>query len=236
MQMNKVCIVTGASQGIGKATAAYFAERGWSVVNLSRNLCELENVTNLTVDFSQPDWEQACQQDLLNTVQTAEQICLVHNSAVLYKDRIDDLPSAQLRRALEINVVAPAILNQCLLPVMQSGSAIIYVGSTLAEKAVAQTASYVISKHALVGMMRATCQDLAGRDITTACVCPGFTDTEMLRSHIGHDANLLRAIEQSVSGQRLIHPSEIAATIYCCATQPVLNGAVLHANLGQLET
>ena len=41
--------------------------------------------------------------------------------------------------------------------------------------------SYVVSKHALVGMMRATCQDLAGREIHTACICPGFTDTEMFR-------------------------------------------------------
>eukprot|EP01043_Picozoa_sp_COSAG02_P056833 COSAG02_NODE_6801_length_3352_cov_170.007378_3_plen_92_part_00 len=52
-----------------------------------------------------------------------------------------------------------------------------FVGSTLSEKAVANTASYVTAKHAMVGLMRATCQDLAAAaaPVHTALVCPGFT-------------------------------------------------------------
>jgi NAD(P)-dependent dehydrogenase (short-subunit alcohol dehydrogenase family) len=116
---------------------------------------------------------------------------------------------------------------------MKPGSAIIYVGSTLSEKAVPGSYTYVTTKHAMVGMMRATCQDLAGRDIHTACICPGFTDTEMLRQHVQEEfMDLVRATS---TFNRLIHPEEIAETIFWAATNPVINGAVVHANLGQVE-
>ncbi|MEX2366607.1 MAG: SDR family oxidoreductase, partial [Pseudohongiellaceae bacterium] len=125
--------------------------------------------------------------------------------------------------------------NQLLIPKMQSGSSIIYVGSTLSEKAVANTYSYVVSKHAMVGMMRSTCQDLAGRQIHTACICPGFTDTEMLRTHVGNDNEVLEAIASGSTFGRLIKPEEIADTIWFSANNPVINGALIHANLGQVE-
>ncbi len=95
--------------------------------------------------------------------------------------------------------------------------------------------SYVISKHALVGLMRATCQDLATREIHTACICPGFTDTEMLRTHVGEDSGVLDAIAAMNPFGRLIEPREIAESILFAAQHPVINGAVLHANLGQIE-
>ena len=84
-------------------------------------------------------------------------------------------------------------------------------------------------------MMRATCQDLAGSGIHTACVCPGFTDTEMLRAHVGDDPEILKSIAGTTTFGRLVEPSEIAATIQFAANNPVINGAVLHANLGQVE-
>ena len=116
---------------------------------------------------------------------------------------------------------------------MPSGSSILYVGSTLAEKAVPNSYSYVVTKHALIGMMRATCQDLAGRGIHTACICPGFTDTEMLRAHVPDEA--MDAVRGLSAYGRLIEPSEIAHTLHWAAESPVINGAVLHANLGQVE-
>ncbi len=118
---------------------------------------------------------------------------------------------------------------------MGSGSAIVYVGSTLGEKAVAGSCAYVVSKHALLGLMRATCQDLAGRGIHTACVCPGFTDTEMLRAHVGQDPGILASLARGMTFGRLIEPGEVARTILFCAENPVINGAVIHANLGQVE-
>jgi NAD(P)-dependent dehydrogenase (short-subunit alcohol dehydrogenase family) len=85
-------------------------------------------------------------------------------------------------------------------------------------------------------MMKATCQDLSGKQIHTACVCPGFTDTEMLREHVGHQQEVLTDIASASTFGRLIDPSEIAETIMFAARSPVINGAVMHCNLGQKES
>ncbi|MET0405622.1 MAG: SDR family oxidoreductase, partial [Cystobacter sp.] len=146
------------------------------------------------------------------------------------------LDAEQLRQVLEVNVVAPASLNRLVRGHLTEGSSILYVGSTLSEKAVRGAASYVTSKHALVGLMRATCQDLVGTRVHTACICPGFTDTEMLREHVGAGEEVRAKLAAMVTFNRLIAPEEIADVLWRCAEMPVLNGAVLHANLGQLES
>ena len=167
-------------------------------------------------------------------LQQADEIVLIHNASRLSNDSAVETPSQALREVIEINLVAPNSLNYLIIPFMKPGSSIIYVGSTLSEKAVPGSYSYVLTKHGLVGMMRATCQDLAGRGIHTACVCPGFTDTEMLRQHVPDDA--MEAVRGMSAYNRLIDPNEIADTLYWSATNPVINGAVLHANLGQVES
>ncbi|MGV0036418.1 MAG: SDR family oxidoreductase [Candidatus Azotimanducaceae bacterium WSBS_2022_MAG_OTU7] len=82
---------------------------------------------------------------------------LVHNAARLTSEtvRSDDIDN--FRCVIDINVIAPQILNAALLPKMNAGSSIVYVGSTLSEKAVPNSYSYVVTKHAMIGMMRATC-------------------------------------------------------------------------------
>ena len=62
---------------------------------------------------------------------------------------------------------------------------------------------------------------------------PGFTDTEMLRAHVPPEA--MDAVRSMSAFNRLIDPGEIAATLYWAATAPVINGSVVHANLGQIE-
>ena len=118
---------------------------------------------------------------------------------------------------------------------MKSGSSILYVSSTLGEKGVANTCSYVSSKHAQIGLMKASCQDLFGSGIHTAAICPGFTDTEMLRDHVGNDAEVLDYFAGLSAFNRLLAPEEIANTLWFCANTPAINGSVIHANLGQLE-
>lgn len=233
--MNKCLLITGASKGIGYATAQRFVEQGCLVVNISRSPCSIAAVTNLQIDLTTPDWEQANTAAILAAVGTPEQLCVVHNSALLEKDNIKDLNADRLRNVLELNVVAAVLLNQIVFDTMNPGSSVIYVGSTLGTKAVANACSYVTSKHALIGLMRATCQDLAGSMIHTACVCPGFTKTEMLREHLGNDEQVYATIAAGVTHKRLIEPVEIADTIYFCAQTPVINGAVLDANLGQIQ-
>lgn len=233
--MNRCAVITGASRGIGKATAELFLELGYRVINVSRSSCDIDQVVNISVDMMAPGWETGCGEPLLAAVGDPESLVLIHNAALLEKDTIDDVNTDAMRRVMELNVVAPVVLHQLLRHKMQAGSSLIYVSSTLGKKAVSNSCSYVTSKHALIGLMKSTCQDMAGTGIHTVAVCPGFTDTEMLRSHIGHAPEVEQSIAAEVTMGRLIDPSEIASTIAFCAHNPVLNGAVLDANLGQVE-
>lgn len=232
----KAAIITGASVGIGSATAALFVEGGFSVYNLSRRPCPVDGVHNIACDLSNSDSINAACQGLRESLATGGQIALIHNASQMRKDSVRDCDNADLRAVLETNVVAINALNTQLLPLMGENSSLMYVGSTLSEKAVAGSFSYVLSKHAQLGMMRATTQDLMGSGIHTAMICPGFTDTEMLRTHLGPDPAVASAIASMNSFNRLILPSEIAALIYWAHHNPVINGAVLHANLGQKES
>ena len=230
----KTLIITGASSGIGLQTADTFAKQGYTVVNLSRRRCPLDSVQHINCDLSQSGFLDAITGQLTPTLSESEEIVLIHNASRLTSDTALETPSKQLRDVLEINVVAVNTLNYFIIPYMGENSAILYVGSTLGEKAVPGSYSYVVSKHAMIGMMRATCQDMAGRNVHTACVCPGFTDTEMLRAHVPADA--MDAVSRMSAYGRLIAPQEIADTLLWCATHPVINGAVIHANLGQVES
>lgn len=233
--MNRRLVITGASSGIGEAVASRFQREGWSLINISRRPCPIAGVTNLLCDLSFPGAIEALRAPLEAQLDPVGTLCLVHNAGSMETDRIDNLPEANLRSALEVTILSASALNQMLIPWMAPGSSILYIGSTLAEKAVAGVASYVIAKHALAGMMRATCQDLAGEGIHTCMICPGFTDTPPLRTLIATHPRLLDGIKDLSAFGRLIAPEEIAATIACAADSPVLNGALIHANLGQRE-
>lgn len=234
--MSNVLIITGASRGIGLATAELFLADGFRVFNLSRSRAPLQDIEHIDIDLSGQDWEERVRKQLLPVLGSAAQIALVHNAGAIIKDSLVDFSEADFRRVMEVNVVAPARLTHLLLPHMRAGSSIVYVGSTLGEMAVPNSCAYVTSKHALIGLMRSTCQDLAGSGIHTACVCPGFTDTEMLRAHVGNSEEVLQAIAAGVAQKRLIHPDEIARTIHFCARNAVINGSVIHANLGQVQS
>ena len=233
--MTKRVIITGASAGIGAEAARRFLADGWSVTNLSRRPSPVDGVESIACDFSDPAAVADACSSLAPLAASAERVVLVHNSSLLLNDVVGEVSDADFLRVMQINLAAPNALNRAVLPAMRAGSAVIYVGSTLAEKAVPGSYTYVTSKHAIIGMMRATCQDLAGRGIHTACVCPGFTDTEMLRSHIGTDPETESAVASMSAFGRLIRPEEIAESIHWAATNPVINGSVIHANLGQVE-
>ena len=232
--MKRVVIITGASRGIGYNTALKFHDRGWDVINLARTACKHPFVKNIQVDLSHITWPQKIGSELRSMLTNYHNICIVHNAAILQKDSIYTLEANRFAQVLQLNVIAPQQLNQLLLPLMPKASAIIYVASTLATIGVPSTASYIASKHALLGLMRATLHDLADSGIHTVCICPGCTDTEMLHTHAQHDPAAIAAKARLAAFNRLVQPEEIADTIYFASTQPVLNGSVIHANLGQL--
>ena len=204
--MIDICIITGASAGIGLSTAETFLTSGYTVINLSRRPCPAGNVINISCDLSEQNFLDDIADHLMEHLSKANKISLIHNASRLENDTVQETSTSDFRKILEINVLAPNTLNGFVLPHMQAGSSILYVGSTLSEKAVPGSFSYVTTKHATIGMMRATCQDLAGSQIHTACICPGFTDTEMLRAHVPDEA--MESISAMSAFGRLVEPTD----------------------------
>ena len=235
--MSQLAIITGASSGIGAACAKLFRAAGREVVNVSRRTCPVDGVTNVLADLA----DTAALASLTSRLQhiiddySPTDICIVHNAALMLSDTAQQCDDDALLRVLQVNVTAINAINRQLLPSLPRDSSILIVGSTLSEKAVPGAFSYIVSKHAQIGLMRATCQDLMGTGIHTALICPGFTDTEMLRNHIGNDALVIESISQMNSFGRLVQPEEIARLIVWAHDNPAINGAALHANLGQVE-
>ncbi|MEL7310072.1 MAG: SDR family oxidoreductase [Pseudomonadota bacterium] len=232
--MSKAAVITGASAGIGYATANRLVASGYSVINLSRRPANIEGVESIAVDLCQPVSASVVKR-LTQSLSMADQSTIIHCAGLLGSDHATSVERDAIERSLAVNITAPAVLNQQLIPALKAGSSIVFVGSTLGDKAVQGAFSYVTSKHAVNGMMRATCQDLIGTGIHTAVVSPGFTDTEMLRDHVGNDQSILDALAENVTMGRLITPNEIASAIQFCVENPVINGSVIHANLGQIE-
>ncbi len=236
--MSPLAILTGASSGIGAAAAEQFIDQGYSVINISRRDCPVPGVETLHTDLADTASLTGTCDTLTARLQAqngAAPVCLVHNASLMLKDRCDTTEDSALIEAISVNVLSINTLNRSLLTAMPQGSSVLYVGSTLSEKAVAGAFSYIVSKHAQLGMMRATCQDLMGRGIHTALICPGFTDTSMLRQHVGNDEGVLESLGAMNSFGRLVSPIEIAELILWVHQHPVVNGSVMHGNLGQIE-
>ena len=233
--MNKFLIITGGSSGIGYAAASLFQKENYKVINLSRSEIRLKDAFHIPVDLSRSSWQEDASESFKNLLTDADQISLIHNASKMQSDNVEHFDLKELRDVFEVNLIGPSILNQMIIPYMRKGSSILYVGSTLSEKAVPQMASYVTTKHGMIGMMRSTCQDLFGRFIHTACICPGATETEMLQEYVQGNNEALDMMASTLSENRLISPEEIASTLLFSAQNSVINGSIIHANLGILS-
>ena len=230
----RLAIITGASSGIGLSTAELFLEHQYQVINVSRRETENENIIDIKCNLAYESTITDLVDSLIPYLSEAKEVCLVHNACKSSSDTADDCDIDALKMSLAVNVLAPSMLNKGVLHLMPPTSSVIYIGSTLSEKAVSNSYTYVTTKHATTGMMKATCQDLANKNIHTACICPGFTDTEMLNKHIP-DESVRNQVCKNNGFNRLIQPIEIAKLILWAHQNPVINGSMLHVNLGQLE-
>lgn len=228
-------VLTGGSAGIGLAIATRARADGRRVINLSRRTCPVEGVINLEVDLADAVAVAGAITRVQALLGAPGRVHLIHNAACCFSDAITGFDPRACEQTMRINVVTPAELSAGLLPRMAAGSSIIFIGSTLSEKGVPGRLSYVASKHALVGLLRATVQDLFGAGIHAVCVCPGFVDTELL-DPIRGDPEVMQAIMNIASFGRLLRPDEIADIVAFALERPSLNGAIIHANLGQRES
>lgn len=234
--MKKTLIITGASAGIGFAIAQEFLEKGFEVINLSRNPCSLQGVKNYKVDLSEMSDLTKFSSDLKKLFSSKQKITLIHNAFFYSSDSLESFSLEETKKSFEVAVLAPMFLNKEILPFVTEGSSVIFIGSTLSEKAVSGAMTYSTLKHATLGLMRAVAQDLGKfNKIHTCAICPGFTRTKMLEEHLKKQ-NSYDLIKEKVLFKRLVEPKEIAELSFFCAENPSINGSVLHANLGQVES
>ncbi len=234
MSERPTVIVTGGSAGIGLAIVERFADLDYRVLSLARRRCPVDTVESILVDLGTPEAVGAAIAKLRDRLPESSQLHLIHNAAAMPTDTATDFDSRVFDRTLRLNVTTPAEFNAALIPRMSPGSSIIFIASTLSEKGVASRLSYVTSKHAVLGLMRASVQDLFGTEIHCMCVAPGFTDTAMLAPGLA-TPGFAQAVRDMVSFGRLLEPEEIADIVVFATRTPALNGSIVHANLGQRE-
>ena len=89
----KCLVITGASAGIGLPTAERFLAEGYQVINLSRRRCPIDAVTHVNCDLSEPGFIDQIGSQITPTLQSAEQVVLIHNAARLLNDSAVETPS-----------------------------------------------------------------------------------------------------------------------------------------------
>ncbi|MBZ5710617.1 SDR family oxidoreductase [Nannocystis pusilla] len=229
-------VLTGGSAGIGAAIAARSRADGRRVINLSRRPCRADGVINVAVDLADAAAVAEAIVRVRELIGARGRVHLIHNAAFPIADAVSEFDARACEQAMRLNVVTPAELTAGLLPTMAPGSSVIFIGSTLSEKGVPGRLSYCASKHALVGLMRATVQDLFGTGIHAVCVCPGFVDTPLLDPLRARGPEVMQQVLGMVSYGRLLTPEEVADIVAFTLDRPALNGAIIHANLGQRES
>ncbi len=182
----KVAIVTGASSGIGRATAKLLAGRGAAVVLAARNeekLGALEKEISasggrtLAVKTDMAD-ESSIRKMVERTIAGFGAIdILVNNAGVGLSGRIAELRSEDLRYVFEVNVIGALNCIQAALPHMNRGGRIINVSSVIGKRAIPKVGGYCATKFALNAISDALRVEISDRNITVTTVYPGTTRT-----------------------------------------------------------
>ncbi|MBI2995221.1 MAG: SDR family oxidoreductase [Candidatus Melainabacteria bacterium] len=227
---NKVVVVTGASQGIGKAIAEVFYENGAIVILLSRNENKLkENIKRLTavgascqpaqyyvLDVSNPDQVKKIFKEIGHIE------VLINNAGIYFTSSIADMDTKKWKELLETNLNGAMYCTKATLPEMirKKYGRIINISSISGKLGDAYSSAYVASKFGLIGFTQSLAQEIAKENITANCICPGWTETKMAEN-IVHDENYAKLLNipkeelktsclSAVPIGRYVHPKEVA--------------------------
>ena len=186
MLKGKVAVVTGASSGIGEATARALAERDAAVVLVARAEDKLRflereisaaggRVLSVRTDVADADSVEAM---LERTIQELGFLdILVNNAGLGLSGRVEDLRAEDLRHVFEVNLFGPLNCVQAALPRMRRGGRIINVSSVIGKRAIPKVGGYCATKAALNALSDALRVEVAGRGIAVTSVYPGTTRT-----------------------------------------------------------
>lgn len=177
--MDRTALVTGASSGIGKATAAALVAKGYRVIGTSRHPETLtaeqqaDGARYLPLDLNDDTSIEA----LATTVGPVD--VLINNAGESQSGPFEDLPADALRRLFQVNVLGPVRLTQLLLPGMRERhrGTVVMVGSMLASFPLAYRSSYVASKAALKGFSDGARHEYSPFNVWLTTVEPGSINT-----------------------------------------------------------
>jgi NAD(P)-dependent dehydrogenase (short-subunit alcohol dehydrogenase family) len=215
-------IVTGASSGIGAATARRLSADGFALILVGRDTKRLATVgqslvgphTNVQVDLTQPDAPDKVVAALNHPAVAGQPLqALVNNAAVFHRLSFSQTTETMWREELETNLLAPVRLIRAALANFVEGGVILNVSSTLGIRPVANTVAYSAVKAALNNLTLGLALELAPR-LRVCGVCPGLIDTPIHPFHKDTDDSEQRRQAHSAQPMRRMgQPEEIAAMI-----------------------
>ena len=183
----RVALVTGASSGIGRATALLLAERGARVMAVARNeerLAEVARSSGIETLALSLETAEACEHAAEETRRRLGPVAILVNNAGrggFLDHPIWEESRENWRATLALNLDAPFDLTRLAARDMRElgWGRVIMVSSTAGEVGAPAMSAYCASKHGLIGLMRAAAQDLAKIGATCNAVLPGWVRTEM---------------------------------------------------------
>ncbi|TMK69782.1 MAG: SDR family NAD(P)-dependent oxidoreductase [Actinobacteria bacterium] len=216
-------MVTGASSGIGAATARRLAEEGARVIGGARRL-ELvpAPVEAHELDVTDPE---SCERFVATAAAQGLDILVNGAGLALGRDPFDASTEADERTVLETNVNGLIRMTRLCLPHLRDGGYIVNIGSIAGRQAYPSGSLYVTSKFAVRGFTYALREDLLGRPIHVTTVDPGLVETNFSRIRFRGDEEEARKVYQGVEAMT---PEDIAECVLFAVTRPP------HVNVDEL--
>jgi NADP-dependent 3-hydroxy acid dehydrogenase YdfG len=225
----RIALVTGASSGIGEATAIALAEAGAKVAIAARRRDRLDDLAaRLQVLGAEPLVLPA---DLLDESEAQRIVAdteahygrldiLVNNAGVMYLEPVAEADLGRWRRMLELNVLSLIASTQAALRGMRERREgdIVNIASTAGRIANPMAAAYSATKFGVVAFSEALRREVYQDRVRVSVIEPGLVATE-LRDHIGHAA-VKDAINAWADGLRQLQPDDVAEAILFCVTRP----------------
>jgi 3-hydroxy acid dehydrogenase/malonic semialdehyde reductase len=213
----KTAVVTGASSGIGRATALALQAEGAKVAAGSRRTDRLGDFElALELDVTDP---ASCERFVEWAAGALGQLDVLVNGAGLAIGRAPFTDSAEEdeRVVFETNVNGLVRMTRLCLPHLRDGGHIVNLGSIAGRQAYENGATYIASKFAVRGFTYALREDLLGRPIRITTVDPGLVETEFSLVRFGGDAEKAAAVYADVDAMQ---PDDIAECILFALTRP----------------